>query len=349
MIARSASIGAVLLVCALLLPLPAQDAAGSAGGRATSDDGSRYYRSNADYIALDEIDPPEDIAATRGWVLAERAPPGARGALERTLYRDGTSVGREVERRRADGQPATVERTTPAGSVIFRERYAYRSDGTLRGVERCDDSGGCTTVRYGRIPGPGEELIRSGDLDLVLRYDDRSRPVSVTRLQPDGSREEESFRYEGGALVEWRRVSRSDEVVERYRDGLVVERLARSGGRQVEQTTYEYDDEGRVVREMIARPGTRIEVDYDYGPGAARTIERRVDGRLRLRDRRDEEGGRIVTRFLDGSPILREHFRDDVLILRETLRDGRVVAGETFGDTADSRVNGRSTPEESAP
>lgn len=317
---RWSAVGTAAVAAALLaLPVAAQSV--------------RWFRATPDYIELARV---ATAPATGFAVGLASTPQGER----RTLVRDGVTVGTEEVTfgSGASGVPERTVRRDADGSLLFDERYRYRADGTLRSLERCDGDGACITVRYAAPSEPTREIVSSDTLLLQFRYDADARPVEIIRRPVDGPEERELRRYDAEGSLIAVETSVGDRLeVTRYRNGRELERTVTVGGRLVERETYRYDAEGLLV-ERTRSEGRRTERElFVREGGAVVRRERYVDGTLRAVEVWGDDETRVVTRYTEGEPFVRETFVSEALTLRETISDGEVVYVQRFAQSAGSR------------
>ncbi|WP_018526882.1 hypothetical protein [Alkalispirochaeta alkalica] len=300
LIARSALAGLVLLPGLLVSPFPAE------AGEVTS----LWFLSNRDGEELEGIRAPslDDEGGLRdapgdGWILEVRPPHKEAGGVERRiLYYQG-------ERLR---------------DYFLR----YRPEGTLREVRRCESSGVCVSIRFAAPDAPGFESIRSALGTREIAWDGEGFPHHLRREVPGELPEDIWYTYEEGRLVASRRVQGEQEILRRYRAGLLVREETRVGGRRTRLVTMERDARGTLV-ERITETRREVERERFYPPLPGQVVRRLWRGDALIEEEELlEEGLRRVTRFRGEEKLFRSWFSGDILVKREVFLDGQVVRTE---------------------
>lgn len=282
-------------------------------------------------VVFEEERVDDELTARRefdenGRLEVERAyEEGELDSVDFYAYRDD----RLYERRREDNE----------ANELFVERYSYKTDGSLRRVERTfsaseetrlseflfadgelreewhERAGVSVLVRYdrfGRLVRTEERRNGSLSLSERLEYpaDDESRdtaPERRERVEPGRDRRTVTTYDEDGRETLERRYEDDELAVERefrYEDDLLTMELVRDEEGEQERR-YQYDD-GELSREEWTRDGTpEREIDYDG-------------------ERRTEQ------RYVDGEPALIIEFDGEQRVREQVLRDGEVVREREF-------------------
>lgn len=281
----------------------------------------RWYHSNRDYMVLDPAEVVGPEAPESGWYISSSE---SEGVEERTLYLNGVARGREELTLDATGRVLSRRRIGMDGAFVFEERYRFRPDGSLRGVERCDAAGECVEIRYDGI---GEELTGS-EIDIQYRYDDSGRPTSELRNENGDDRLVRRYEYEGNLLVATTTTHGDRETIERFENGLTVARIERRSGRLVSEERFEYDAEERVLlRELRERLHTTVE-SYTYPEEGGSLRELVLDDVLGEREVIAADGTTTIERFSGGELVSRTVLVDGRITRRETWLNGRLVSVE---------------------
>ncbi|MCG8478016.1 MAG: hypothetical protein MI724_02895 [Spirochaetales bacterium] len=294
---------------------------------AHAQNGPRWYRSNGEFMRLDELAGVGPLPS--GWSLVEERTDGAStGEYRATLYRDGVVHGREMLRYDEDGLLSERVRFDREDAAILEETFRYRPDGTLRSMIHCAADEGCLTARFAPPGDRGSESIEGEGLLLQLQHNHSALPTYSRLDRPDGSIEETWYEYGDDGRLRERRTARGAEL-ERlsYRDGRVVLEERLRGGRVVFSAEVRYDSAGRTVERIERTRNRRVRETWEWDSDEeyvrtvweddALVIEETVSGDVRE-----------ITRYRDGKVLLRETFRDGALTQREIFSDGRLIRVE---------------------
>ncbi len=233
-----------------------------------------------------------------------------------------------VEERRVSGLVEELRVFAGDGSLEYTERLLRHSDGSPREVRRTE--GDETRIyRYRRTTGlPFEEWFEHGDKRKVWRFSPEGRVLESISWAGEDRALREVYSYDdAGRLEELRRedFQNGEELIRRYRNRRVVGETLRIADRVVEETSYLYDDEERLIREEIERPDGSEVTSYEYGDeGELQTVAYRRNGQVSLVVRY-QDAGRIEDRYRHGSLILRSFFEGDTLVREELYRAGRLI------------------------
>lgn len=339
-------------------------AAPSAGAEVHGAPGTRWYRSNQDFMDLDPI----PAGPGEGWTLSVAPARPGSDALPgevRTLYLDGELRGREEVSFTPRGDVARVRRLIAAPprdqlapdedsepaedsesdeqseadgdsetdglEEAFQVDFRYRPDGTVRSVYRCA-RGECILIRYAPPGLAGEESVRGPDLVMGIQYNVESRPEYIRRERPGEPVEEEWFQYRHGRVEFSRTVTGPLEVERRFADGFLIEMITRRDRVLEERVHLERRPDGTVLRET-RETRNRRQVDL-YFPDVEEGIvrERYVNDALVEQEEVISPGVKVVTRLRFREILYRTWYEDDEPRRREIYGDGEILWVEQLGE-----------------
>lgn len=284
-----------------------------------------WYLSDAEMIRREPIGAIQPSDAR--WAVATKSTPGeSADRVERVdLFSFGEFRGREIIRYNAQGIPLERDRFDMNEELEYTERYRYRTDSTLRAVERCDSEKDCILVLFGLPENSWPEQIEGPEFQLLREFDHLGRPIYTRRSSPGSTTiREEWIVYEEGRVRERTVREEGQTIVFEYRDGLVVAETAQEGTRRLFEIERQYDDERRLIREQRNERNKRATTTWEYDPDGGYMMERFENGVITLQMQRDTAGSGYTTRFQDGEPVVRETFQDGTAVRREIIVDDDV-------------------------
>lgn len=258
------------------------------------------------------------------------------GLEVRTLYHLDVPVRRtELE---FEGGRLVSRRMYRNDELEATEHLRYWADGSLRLIRRIGDRGTSVEYRYrdGRLT---EEWVDAGSSREHLLYDPVGRLEERTRWAGEEIVERETREYWGdGAEDRMRRrvvVSPDGETTYRYDEAgrLLGSSVSRDGALDL-QRSRRYED-GLLIEQREEREGVERVVRYEYDDDGILRQERiSENGRLiRIVDHlaADRDYTRVERLYRDGAETLRVYFRGEERLLEEMMRDGEVVRTRRFG------------------
>ena len=234
-----------------------------------------------------------------------------------------------------------AETFSPDGSLLYRDHYRLSPDGELRRVTREmagpqpdqrfaleDGQRGVVEERYGNV--------REGRIN---RYDSVGRLAEREYWYEGRLIERESFQYrgEGEELLS----SRLEELSLGHttlrscdEQGRVVRIEVTEGGRQIEETLHLRDAQGRIAETTTRGPRGIENWLYEYDPeGKLVREEYRLRGsleRITLYSGEGEQRLRVEELYREGRLFMRVHYRAEQKVREEFVRDGEVVRVREF-------------------
>jgi YD repeat-containing protein len=221
------------------------------------------------------------------------------------------------------------------GRLIFEDHFLLSSRGELLRVDRQTPEGAQQELalggRGGRIY---EERYAADGQAWVNRYDDSGRLISRELWQDGVAVERQSLEYgeKGLKAVQKTDVPSGRTEREEYDEaGRLAGTVVEEKGRQVQETRFSRDEQGRVV-EKLSRGGAGLE-QWLYSYAADGHLEQEVykqRGSVRQVTYYATDGTREEDLYKDGEVVLRVQFRGGLKLREETLQGGKVVRAKEY-------------------
>jgi hypothetical protein len=261
----------------------------------------------------------------RGDTLVKETSFDLRGALlEEKLFGSDSLPSSVRTYQRAEGRLVRVDERDSSGVVVGTMSYHYDSSGRLLGIasEGSLGSGGAGMIASGEGP---QGSWTKGSSTMVLAYDGEGRAVVIQEMKDGAALSTEKRKYGQGGKLESAELrdeaSGSTKKLAYDEGGRLVRSVETLKGKGEIQTSYKYDDEGRLADEEQTIGSHRRLVTRSYSAeGALEGVETRQDGVLVLKVEY-VEGGRIEELY-DGG----------MLFVRATWAGGRKVKDEFFDE-----------------
>ena len=260
---------------------------------------------------------------------------GTIHSIDRHEYRDN----RLLERIRLDGD----------GTELYRDRYSYRIDASMRAVVRQFPDGSQRSSQFQFQDSLLRDELHTSDAAqrILVRYDTAGRLTeertyideSVTELtrffyaNPEADRPETS-RTE-------RRVENS-EIVRQFADGLEVETVYSRDGEVFREELISYNDDRQRIELIRIEGDVQTVFRYEYAPDGALALETlSKDGELQ--ERRIELANADPSLYRDLNPppdttVILELYSDGQLLLRVYYQDKRRIREEVIENEEVIRV-----------
>ena len=277
-----------------------------------------------------------------GRVVAERRYDAAGRLLEERRFSAAGALHRRAVLIYRGGMLRRIERYDGAGALTATEEYDLTSSGRLRGFSHTpadrplsDGPAGAvaaaaaaagTSVDFLFFRGELiEERRRAGDAEVILRFRG-GEPLATEQWQG-----ERLISTGGaGARIDHAAATRTETTLDdagRVESEQVYDVAAgEDGARLIEERRYRYRADGSVLSLQVIGPAGREAVDYEFDDDGRLVRERvRRRGRLVRVTSYPSPEVRVVEVHAEGDTVLRVTWRGDEPIREELLRGGEVV------------------------